>query len=97
MNSPHSSAAAVRINARLSGQDALHFRELQHLSGRSSSDLLRDALREYHATHVRAQRDPLALLAGYIGAGDGPEDLSSRYKAYLDEALDNKVSHDSDR
>ena len=87
MNSQHSSTVTVRVDARLSGQDALRFRELQHLSGRSSSDLLRDALCEYHAAHMRPQHDQLALLAGYIGAGDGPEDLSSRYKAYLDEAL----------
>ena len=81
----------VRINARLTGEDALRYQQLLERSGGSASDLLRDALREYHAMHLRPQRDPLQLLAGYIGGGDGPEDLSSNYKTYLTEALDNKL------
>ncbi|WP_337244603.1 ribbon-helix-helix domain-containing protein [Luteimonas sp. gir] len=81
----------VRINARLSGPDAARFRELLDRSGGSASDLLRDALREYHATHVQPRRDPLDLLAGYIGAGDGPEDLSAGYKTYLADALEEKL------
>jgi len=82
----------VRINARLSGDDAARFQELLEKSGLSASDLLRAALREYHATHVRPSRDPLALLAGFIGSGEGPEDLSARYKDYLTESLENKIS-----
>ncbi len=82
----------VRINARLSGDDAACFQELLEKSGLSASDLLRAALREYHATHVRPSRDPLALLAGFIGSGEGPEDLSARYKDYLTESLENKIS-----
>ncbi|MFT4178567.1 MAG: hypothetical protein QM612_03775 [Thermomonas sp.] len=85
------SSTDVRINARLTGEDALRYQQLLERSGGSASDLLRDALREYHAAHLRPKRDPLALLAGYIGAGDGPEDLSSNYKAYLTEALEDKI------
>lgn len=97
------SSSDVRINARLSGADAAQFRELLDQSGLSASDLLRNALREYHAARVRAPRDPLALLTGYIGAGEGPEDLSVHYKSYLSEALENKIPlavhepHDFDR
>jgi hypothetical protein len=97
------SSSDVRINARLSGVDAARFRELLDRSGLSASDLLRDALREYHVSRVRAPRDPLALLAAYIGSGEGPDDLSMRYKDYLSEALENKIPlsvrepHDSDR
>jgi hypothetical protein len=93
----------IRINARLSGADAVQFRELLNHSGLSASDLLRNALREYHASRVHAPRDPLALLATYIGSGEGPEDLSARYKEYLSEALEEKIPlsvhepHDSDR
>lgn len=92
----------IRINARLTGPDAARFQELLERVGGSASDLLRDALREYHAAHVRPQRDPLGLLAGYIGAGEGPQDLSARYKEYLAEALEHKLplrvqeSHDPD-
>lgn len=81
----------VRINARLAGDDAVRFQELLESSGLSASDLLRAALREYHITHVRLPRDPLTLLAGFIGSGEGPEDLSARYKDYLSESLENKI------
>jgi hypothetical protein len=84
-------SADIRVNARLTGVDAARFQELLDRSGLSASDLLRDALREYHAAHARSAHDPLALLASYIGAGEGPEDLSARYKDYLIEALENKI------
>ncbi|MDR0577177.1 MAG: ribbon-helix-helix domain-containing protein [Candidatus Accumulibacter sp.] len=86
-----STTSDIRINARLSGADAARFQELLEISGLSTSDLLRDALREYHASHARPARDALTLLAGYIGAGEGPEDLSARYKDYLSEALEEKI------
>jgi len=85
------SPSDIRINARLSGDDAACFQELLESSGMSASDLLRAALREYHAAHVRSPRDPLALLAGFIGSGEGPEDLSARYKDYLSESLEDKI------
>jgi hypothetical protein len=81
----------VRINARLTGADAVRFQELLDSSGVSASELLRVALREYHRTRTCAKRSPLELLAGYIGAGDGPQDLSANYKSYLAQALENKM------
>jgi hypothetical protein len=81
----------IRINARLTGPDAIQFQELLDRSGHSASDLLREALREYHAAHLRPRRDPLQLLEGYIGGGDGPEDLATHYKQYLTEALEDKI------
>lgn len=85
------SISDIRINARLTGSDAQRLQELLSYSGSSVSEVLRDALREYHALHVRPQRDPMQLLAGYIGSGNGPEDLSSNYKTYLSDALENKL------
>ncbi len=84
-------AAEIRINARLTGEDARHFRELQKRENLSASDLLRDALREYHAARVRPRADAAKLLAGFVGSGDGPADLSARYKDYLSDALETKV------
>ena len=81
----------IRINARLTGTDAQRLQDLLQRSGGSVSDVLRDALREYHALHLRPQHDPMQLLAGYIGSGEGPEDLSANYKHYLTEALENKL------
>ncbi len=83
--------ADVRINARLTGADAARFQELLESSGISASELLRAALREYHRAHVRTRPKALDLLAGYIGAGEGPRDLSANYKSYLAEALEQKI------
>lgn len=86
-------SAEIRINARLVGQDAEHFRELQRREGLSASDLLRDALREYHAARTRPRANALKLLtaSGFVGGGEGPADLSTRYKDYLTDALEHKV------
>ena len=83
----------IRINARLTGADARRFRELQKREGLSASDLLREALREYHGAHAKRRADPAALLhaAGFVGGGDAPADLSTRYKDYLTEALEQKT------
>jgi hypothetical protein len=85
-------SSELRINARLTGADALRFRELQNSEGLSASDLLRDALRAYHAERLRprAQAAQLLKTSGFIGGGEGPVDLSERYKDYLADALEHK-------
>jgi hypothetical protein len=82
----------IRINARLTGEDARRFRDLQRREELSASDLLRDALREYHAARVKPRVDAAKLLAasGFLGGGEGPADLSTRYKSYLTDALEDK-------
>jgi len=95
------SASDIRINARLTGADAERFRELQQRGGLSASDLLREALREYHAAQLRPRANALELLtaSGFVGGGEGAADLSSRYKEHLAEALENKLPqrvHDGD-
>ena len=82
----------IRINARLVGDDAKHFQELQRREGLSASDLLRDALREYHTARAKPRANALKLLtaAGFIAGGEGPADLSTHYKDYLSEALEAK-------
>lgn len=84
----------IRINARLTGEDAKRFAELQKREGLSASDLLREALREYHAARARPRADAAALLArsGFVGSFDGPEDLSERYKDYLTDAIEGKIA-----
>jgi len=95
--------ADVRINARLSGHDAIRFQTLLKQSGRSASELLREALREYHTSRFEPKPDPVELLADFVGAGEGPADLSARYKAYLGDSLAHKLAgyvqdcDDSDR
>ena len=82
----------IRINARLTGDDARRFAELQKREGLSASDLLREALREYHAARHRPRADAAKLLAtsGFVGGSSGPVDLSTRYKQYLTDALEHK-------
>lgn len=86
-------SAEIRINARLTGEDARRFRDLQRREGLSASDLLRDALREYHAARAKPRRDVKRILdaSGFIGGGEGPADLSTRYKSYLTETLEEKL------
>jgi len=84
-------ATDIRINARLTGPDATRFRALLGQSGRSASDLLRDALREYQTHRLAPKRNAADLLADFVGAGEGPEDLSLNYKMYLTEGLSHKL------
>jgi len=95
----HSPANDARINARLSGEDAARFQKLLEKSGLSTSQLLRAALREYEANH-QPPGNAMDLLAGFIGSGEGPEDLSASYKDYLSKSLENKWAqepHAADR
>jgi hypothetical protein len=77
------STEKVRINVCLTGVDAALLQDLLDGSGMSAPEVLRAALREYHRVHVRQRRSPLKLLAGYIGAVEGPQDLSVNLKRYL--------------
>lgn len=82
----------IRINARLTGDDARRFKELQKLDKRSSSELLREAVREYHVRHVKPCKNAWQIMteSGFIGCGDGPADLSTNTRKYMDEALAEK-------
>lgn len=81
--------ASARINARFSPQDEARVRELAATTKKSTSEVLREAVREYHARHVKPQKNAYEMMmeTGFIGCGDGPPDLSSRYKHYLAESL----------
>jgi Arc/MetJ-type ribon-helix-helix transcriptional regulator len=83
------SASEIRINARLTGEDARRFRELQRRDHRSASDVIREAVREYHARHVKPRKSAWEIMSesGFIGCGEGPEDLSTNTRKYMEEAL----------
>lgn len=82
------STSPIRINARLSGEDARRFKELEALEG-SATNVVREAVREYHAKRIKPRRNAWEIMtaSGFIGGGEGPADLSSRYKEYLAESL----------
>ncbi|MFA5684590.1 MAG: ribbon-helix-helix protein, CopG family [Lysobacteraceae bacterium] len=85
----------IRLNARLVGEDAERFRALMRSEGLSTSDLLRTALRHYHAARQRAAASPLAAFehSGFLAGADGPPDLSGDYKRHLSAALETKHRH----
>jgi hypothetical protein len=82
----------IRINARLTGEDARHFLQLQREGNLAASDLLRNALREYYAAHAKRRPNAFALMSasGFIGGGEGSPDLSTNYKTYLTDSLAEK-------
>jgi len=86
--------ADIRINARLRGEDAIRYQALVKQSGGSASELLRAALREYQAQQFAPRPDPIELLADFVGAGEGPADLSASYKTYLSDGLAHKLRGD---
>jgi hypothetical protein len=84
---------AIRINARLTGEDARRFIEMTQQKGApAASDLLRDALREYYERHASKRPNAFEIMqaSGFIGGFDAPADLSSRYKDYLAESYADK-------
>jgi hypothetical protein len=88
-----SSNDEIRINARLTGEDARRFLELQRRDGnRPASDVLRDALREYYAARAKPKAGAFAMMSdsGFIGGGEGARDLSTRYKSILADSLAEK-------
>ena len=56
-----------------------------------SSDISSDLRINVRLSSEDAARDSLGLLAGFIGSGEGPGDLSTRYKQYLSESLETKI------
>ena len=82
----------LRINARLDEQAASDLEFLKNSTHANNTEALKAAL-HFYADFLRneAQRSKQALLdSGFIGSFEGPEDLSSNYKKYVAEAIDEK-------
>ena len=89
------SGDTMRINARLEDSYELKFRVIQQRERKNLTDILKEALDEYFAR--RLQQDEQAawqnnqrILQMLAGIGAGAEDLSSNYKAYLQQGLAEK-------
>lgn len=87
-------ATDTRISARLTGENAWRFTESQRSEDLSASDLLRESLGECYAARAPARVDAAQSLmdSGFIGGGEGPINLSTRYKSYLIAELEADVS-----
>lgn len=84
--------AEARVNARFTGEDARLLYELQAKTHQSASTVLREAVRRYHAAEVKPRRSAYEIMkkSGFIGGFEGPEDLSSNTRKYMEEALRKK-------
>ena len=89
-------AQSTRVNARLDPASAAKLDAIMQLTGKSVTEVLKTAIEAYFV-EIEAQRRPraqeLALRIGLVGCGEGPEDLSSRHKAYFSESLIGKHDH----
>lgn len=85
----------MRINARLDEQTAYDLQFLrQELGDTSVTDALKYALQraaQELRDRVKAKRQKqIWRESGFIGSSSGPEDLSTHYKQYLAQRLDEK-------
>lgn len=78
-----------RINARLEPEYIHKLEVLKNQQCISITQVLKQAIDEYYASHVSAtamQREAL-LTSGFIGCADGEVDLSESYKTHLADSL----------
>jgi hypothetical protein len=82
----------TRINARLDQEASELLDEIAAKTGHTTSEILRASLRLY-GEHLDRPSNPASVLKanGFVGCADGPEDLSSSYKAHLAASLDSKT------
>jgi hypothetical protein len=85
----------LRINARLDEQTSEDFQFLrEELGAKTITEVLKYSLQQAAQDlrdKARARRQKQIWRdSGFIGAFDGPEDLSTNYKQYLTDMLDAK-------
>ena len=93
------SRAEYRVNARLGRSHATKLEYLTAKHSLSVSEVVKVSIDQlYEATRSREKR-PYDIMreTGLIGCGDGPVDLSSRYKEYLTEEMNAKYPKASKR
>ena len=75
----------MRVNARLDEDSEEKLAYLEKETGLSVSEIMRRAIASYYSRLRNDNADPsMALIkAGFVGCGEGPEDLSANYKQHL--------------
>jgi len=78
----------ARINARLDDDLAAQLEQTRKLTGKSTSAILKDALKLYFARDQPAKKRPYEIMQemGFIGCGKGEPNLSTDYKKILAES-----------
>ena len=85
----------MRVNARLSRQDAEMLDYLVQTEGRSVTEIVRIAIRRYYEQAQAARGAPAEALekTGFIGCAAGESDLSTSYKQAFGHILNVKQNH----
>lgn len=85
----------MRLNARISDEQAKQLEELRQATGGSTSDIVREALRRYYEEMCRRHVSANQVLeqVGFIGCGEADPELSTRYKEALTGSLEQKHGH----
>ena len=79
----------MRINARLDDEQSRKLEYLRTVTGRTVSDLIKEALEHYYAEVTAKPVRAVEVLrrTGLIGCAEGDPDLSSDYKRHLADSL----------
>ncbi len=82
----------MRVNARLDEERAAKLHRLQSSLRVSASEVVKRALDVLHKEQCEGggAKTQALLSSGFVGCAQGPEDLSSRYKQHLTQALEGK-------
>jgi hypothetical protein len=90
------SECVMRINARLDEEHSQKLVQLRKQNNLSVSDVVKQAIDLMYTLQKAEPKKKLKVLlaSDFVGCGRGPKDLSTRYKTYLAEGLEEK--HDSD-
>jgi predicted transcriptional regulator len=85
----------MRINARLDDEHTRKVEYLRAATGRTLTEVVKDAIDHYHAEVAAGSGRASAVLArtGFIGCGEADADLSADYKRRLSDSLDAKHDH----
>ncbi len=78
-----------RLNARLEPELGKKLASLRRRTGLGTSDVVRTSIERYYETVRVGGTDARAVLevTGFLASGEGPADLSERYKEHLVEGL----------
>jgi hypothetical protein len=85
----------ARINARLDEGHAAKLEYLQRATRLGVSDIVKRGIDLLYEEVRKGSGDPLEILTetGFIGSGEGPANLSARYKEELRDLLAAKHGH----
>ena len=85
----------MRISARLDEERSQRLEFLSRVTNQGTTEVVKQAIDRYYAEVQCARARPIEIFeaTGFFGSGEGPEDLSSRYKQYLAESPADQHGH----